>query len=207
MKQPVNRNNQSNIDKEKVFKMIDNYVYLYHTETLIALPLYPESIEDSTNVTFASEHPMGRSAPIFSYSNSGPRSFQVQLPLHRDMMNEINVGKSNLDIDAMKDENIDYLDVMVNQLQSAALPNYAAAEKMINPPRIAVRFGSSIFCKGVINGPVSVVHSGPILSYPDGSEKYALVTVSFAIYETDPYDAYTVQKLGGFRSLSKTLER
>lgn len=203
--QLVDRNNLLIPKTDKSFKMIDNYIYLYHTDTLIALPLYPESIEDSINVEFSSELPMGRSAPIYSYSNSGPRSFQVQLPLHRDMMNEINVTSSNLNISNLSDE--DYVDIMVRQLQSAALPKYASAEKMINPPIVAVRFGQSIFCKGVINGPVSAVHSGPILTYRNGVEKYAMITVSFSIYEVDPYDAETVAKYGGYRGLSTTLER
>ena len=137
MQQLVNRNNQFVPQADKTFKMIDNYIYLYHTDTLVAIPLYPESIEDSMEVNFSSETPMGRSAPIFAYSSSGPRSFQVQLPLHRDMMNEINLNTSNLNIKNLEDE--DYIDLLINQLQSAALPRYAASEKMINPPMVAVR--------------------------------------------------------------------
>lgn len=205
MQQLVNRNNLFVPQTNKTFRMIDNYIYLYHTDTLIAIPLYPESIEDSMNVNFSYETPMGRSAPIFSYSDSGPRSFQVQLPLHRDMVNEINMSDSNLNIDNLTDS--DYVDVLVNQLQSAALPRYRASEKMINPPIIAVRFGHSIFCKGVVSGPVSVVHSGPILTFKDGKEKYALVTVSFSMNEIDPYDADVVALQGGYRGLSTTLER
>ena len=187
------------------FSMIDNYIYLYHTKTLIALPLYPESLSDSTSVEFSATSPLSRSAPIYSYVKSGPRAVQITLPLHRDMMNEINVAASNLDVSNLSDE--DYVDIMVRQLQSAAVPRYASAEKMINPPIVAVRFGQSIFCKGVINGPVSAVHSGPILTYKNGSEKYAMITVSFSIYEVDPYDAETVAKYGGYRGLSTTLER
>lgn len=205
MQQPVNRKNLLVPQSNKVFQMIDNYIYLYHTDTLIAIPLYPESIEDTMSVSFATETPMSRSAPIYSYSNSGPRSFQVQLPIHRDMMNEINTGVSNLNIDELGQD--DYVDLMIRQLQAAALPTYAAAEKMVNPPIIAVRFGNSIFCKGVIIGPLSVAHSGPILTCADGTNKYAVVTISFAISEIDPYDAESVTILGGYRGLSTTLER
>ena len=44
----------------------------------------------------------------------------------------------------------DYVDLMINQLQSIALPNYAASQKMVDPPIIAIRFGNAVFCKGVV---------------------------------------------------------
>lgn len=188
---------------EKPFNMIDNYIYIYHTNTLIALPLFPNSIQDSMVTTYQQNMPMSRSAPIVSYSNSGPRSLQLELPLHRDMMNSINVENSTLfgsRIDELSED--DYVDKMINQLQSIALPRYASAEKMVNPPLVAVRFGNSIFCKGVVDGGVTTTHSGPILT----NNKYALVTVSFTVMEVDPYDADTVALEGGFRGIRTTLE-
>ena len=199
--QNVNSNDQFNVNLKRTFSMIDNYIYLYHTDTLIAIPMFPESIEDSMVVDYATTHPLSRSAPIFSYSKSGPRSFNIELPLHRDMMNEINVQDSNLNIDILSDD--DYVDIMIKQLQAAALPKYGASEKMVNPPLVAVRFGNDIFCKGVVQGSVSCRHSGPILP----NNKYSMVTVTFAIAEVDPYDAETVMIEGGYRGLSRTLER
>lgn len=189
--------------ESKYFSMIDNYIYLYHTDTLIALPLFPESIQDSMVTTYTPSNPMSRSAPIYSYSYSGPRSLTIELPLHRDMMNSVNIDNSSLfsaKIDELSSD--DYVDIMINQLQSAALPKYASAEKMIDPPLVAIRFGNSIFCKGVVEGGVSTTHSGPILA----NNKYALVTVSFTINEVDPYDAQTVALEGGFRGIRTTLE-
>ena len=188
---------------EKPFNMIDNYIYIYHTNTLIALPLFPDSIQDSMVTTYQQNMPMSRSAPIFSYSSSGPRSLQLELPLHRDLMNSINVENSTLfgsRVDKLSED--DYVDTMINQLQSIALPRYASAEKMVNPPLVAVRFGNSIFCKGVVDGGVTTTHSGPILT----DNKYALVTVSFTVTEVDPYDADTVALEGGFRGIRTTLE-
>lgn len=184
----------------KTFSMIDNYVYLYHTDTLIAIPLYPESIQDSMSVEFNQTHPLSRSAPIFSYSKSGPRTLQIEIPLHRDMMHEINLQASNLKIDALSSD--DYVDILVKQLQAAALPKYGAAQKMVNPPIVAVRFGADIFCKGVVQGSVTCTHSGVILQ----NNKYSLVTVSFAIAEIDPYDAESVMSEGGYRGIRSTLE-
>lgn len=201
MKQPVNKDYLYNGTESKVFSMIDNYVYLYHTDTLIAIPTYPESIADSTSVQFSQTTPLSRSAPIYSYVNSGPRGFSVSLMLHRDMMNDINIASSNLKIDNLDDE--DYVDIMVKQLQGAVLPRYAAAEKMVNPPIVAVRFGNDIFCKGVLTGGITTTYSGPILR----TNKYACINVDFTIQEIDPYDADTAMLLGHYRGLNTTLER
>lgn len=198
---PVNADNMYAGSTEKVFTMIDNYIYLYHTDTLIAIPTYPESIADTMSVTFNSASLLSRSAPIFSYSHSGPRSFQISLHLHRDMMNSVNISSSNLKVPDLADE--DYIDILIKQLQAAALPKYAAAEKMVNPPIIAVRFGKDIFCKGVVSDGISTQYSGPILR----TDKYAEVTISFTINEIDPYDATSVLYLGHYRGITQTLER
>ena len=183
------------------FSMIDNYIYLYHTKTLIALPLYPESLSDSTSVEFSATSPLSRSAPIYSYVKSGPRAVQITLPLHRDMMNAVNVKASTLNVPNLAET--DYVDIMINQLQSIALPRYAATEKMVDPPLIAVRFGQELFIKGVVIGEVSTQYETPILT----TDKYARVTVSFTVNEVDPYDAAGVAKFGSFRGLSQDLER
>lgn len=199
--QPVSSDNLYNYQVTKTFNMIDNYIYVYHTDTLIALPMYPESVQDTMSTNYGETMPLLRSAPIYSYQSSGPRTLQLELPLHRDMTNQINMDASILKIDNLSDE--DYVDIMVKQLQAAALPRYVASEKMVNPPLIAVRLGDDLFCKGVIQGGVSVTKSGPILR----TNKYALVTVTFTVHEVDPYDADTVAQMGGFRGLNTTLER
>lgn len=201
MKQLVNKNYQYSGEKSKNFAMIDNYIYLYHTDTLVAIPTYPESISDTMGINYSQTTPISRSAPIFSYVNSGPRAFAVSLQLHRDMMNDINKASSNLKVDNIDDE--DYVDLMVKQLNAAVLPRYAAAEKMVNPPIIAVRFGKDIFCKGVITGGITTTYSGPILR----TDKYAQINIDFTINEIDPYDADTVMNVGHYRGLNTTLER
>lgn len=201
MKQPVNKDYLYNGEEHKVFSMIDNYIYLYHTDTLIAIPTYPETISDTMSVNFSNSTPLSRSAPIYSYVNSGPRSFAISLNLHRDMMNDINVASSNLKIDNLDDK--DYVDIMIKQLNAAALPRYAATEKMVNPPIVAVRFGKDIFCKGVITGGLTTTYSGPILR----TDKYAQVNIDFTLSEIDPYDADTVMQVGHYRGLNTSLER
>lgn len=173
----VDSNGGVSISNTPHFNMIDNYIYLYHTSTLIILPTFPETITDAVSTTYGSTQIMGRSAPIYSYSNSGPRSIDISLKLHRDMMNEINTSSyssSNLntgmamfkdDINIQKKiQRDDYIDIMIRELQSIAFPNYKSSEKMVNPPLVAVRFGDEVFCKGIVEGGVQVSYSGPILA-------------------------------------------
>ena len=196
----VNSSEQFVQSKTKVFNMIDNYIYLYHTDTLIALPIYPDTVDDTMSILYSTSTTLSGSAPIYSFSNSGPRTLGVSLKLHRDMMNQINTENSSLKIPNLSDD--DYLDVAIKQLQAVALPRYTQTIKMVHPPLVAIRFGNDIFCKGVINGQVSVQYEAPILT----NGKYAQVTVSFSISEVDPYDADTVMKMGSFRGLNTDLE-
>lgn len=59
---------------KRIYQPIDNYLYLYHTNTLVILPGFPDNMSDSTSVSFNQSTALGRSAPIFSYTGSGPRS-------------------------------------------------------------------------------------------------------------------------------------
>lgn len=180
-------------------KLIENYIYLYHLDTFVILPTYPESITDTLNSTFTSTSILARSAPIYSYSYSGPRNVQFSLSLHRDMMTQINYGVSNLKIELGDD----YVDTIVKNLQAIALPKYSASNKMVNPPMIAVRLGNEVFVKGIVNGGITVTKSLPILQ----DNRYANVDINFVVSEVDPYDAETVATQGSLRGLSRTLER
>ncbi len=184
-------------------RMIDNYMYMYHTQTLIVLPTYPEQIQDSMGANFAQTTPLARSAPIFSYQNSGPRSINVSLKLQRELMTQVNWRVSNASV-AMGD---DYVDTMIKQMRAAVMPKYSASSKMVDPPIIAVRFGDDIFCKGVINGSISISYDLPIIEDREGKSKYSIVNVAFPMVEVDPYEAESVMVLGGYRGLSTTLER
>lgn len=183
----------------KIFNMIDNYIYLYHTDTFVIIPAYPQSFTDSMSVNFNQETPLSRSAPIFSYASSGPRSINVDLNLHRELMYQINYGVSNAPVNL----NDDYVDILIKELQAAVLPTYSAASKMVDPPLVAVRFGNEIFCKGVLTGSVSTTYELPVLQ----GGKYAQVGINFNVQEVDPYDALQVSKVGSYRGLDTSLER
>lgn len=183
--------------------LIENYIYLYHTKTFIILPSWPENLQESTGVTFASNTPMLRTAPIYSYSYSGPRSITVQMLLHRDLMTNINLENTSLQLPV----GMDYVDLLTKQIQAVALPSYDSAAKLVDPPIVAVRFGDEIYIKGVVIGSVTLGRNLPIIEDAAGQSKYAQVSVGFTVYEITPYDAQSVMQTGSFRGLDTTLER
>ena len=186
----------------KSFILPDNYIYISHIGDdgeYLLLPVYPESIQDSMQSTFAQTNALSRSAPVFTYSNSGPRSVNVDLPLHRDMMDYVNLGASNISLE----DGEDYIDVLIRKLQSISVPKYNLINKAVEPPTVAVRFGNEIFIRGIVSGPINITYAKPILN----NGKYAQVTVGFTVYETDPYDATSIAKNGSFRGMTRGMRK
>lgn len=183
------------------FQMINNYIYLYNVDKYIILPEYADEINDSSQAHFSTSTPLSRSAPIYSYSDSGPRSVTARFTFHREMMKQINYKNNSIVTD-------DYVDELIKQVQACILPSYSVSSKMVNPPIVAFRMGEDIFIKGVINGNLGLTYNVPILE----NGKYALVSFTLSISEIDPYDAQTVMKTGSYRvastgNLNTTLER
>ena len=183
----------------RILENIDNYIYFHHLKSLVIVPSYPDTISDTMAVNFAQSTPLGRSAPIYSFSNSGPRTINVDLKLHRELMTQVNYQNSKLNAEL----NDDVVDTFLKQIRASALPEYSASSKMVNPPIISCKFGKDIFCKGVVSGAVGVSYELPII----GDGKYAYVGVSFTLQEIEPYDASTVFEVGGYRGLTTSLER
>ena len=180
--------------QERTMQLINNYIYLYHTDTWLVLPEYPDSVSDKIQSTFSQQNALSRTAPVFTYSNSGPRSVQINLHIHRDLLDDVNIDTSNLRLEI--DE--DYVDALIRNLQSIALPSYRTAEKMVNPPMVAVKLGEEIFVKGVVIGGVSIEWQKPIMV----GNRYAQCTLNFEVFEVDPYDAESVGQLGSFRGIT-----
>ena len=179
----------------------DNYLYISHLDEEFQfwrIPVTPETINDSMSVNFQSTNALGRSAPVYTYSNSGPRTVQISLKFHRDMMDAINVGVSN----AQLKEGEDYVENLINALQAIAVPKYTMTNKAIEPPMVALRIANQVFIKGVVTGSIGVNYSLPILS----NGKYAVVDVTLTISEVDPYTASEVLRSGGFRGVIQTLK-
>ena len=93
--------------------------------------------------TFTPTTALGRTAPVYTFSNSGPRTVQIELPLHRDLMDDVNIGVSNSKLG----EGEDYVDNLLRALQAIALPRYNLQNKAIEPPLVAIRISNEIFRK------------------------------------------------------------
>ena len=187
---------------QKIFSLPDNYIYISHLDSNLQywfLPACPDSITDEFRSTFPEQNALGRTAPVYTFSNAGPRVIQVSLVLHRDMMDDINLGKSNVTLGVGED----YVENLIHALQTIAIPKYNLSNKAVEPPLVAIRFADQIFIKGVVTSGVSVVYKKPILY----NNKYAEVSISFTVSEVDPYDATTVYKNGSFRGVVRTLKR
>lgn len=178
--------------------VLTNYMYLYHTDQWILLPQYPDTINDSLGSSFQGTTSLGRTAPVQSYNNSGPREVQIKFKFHRDELNSVNYKASNMELK----EGEDYADAVIRQLQAVVLPKYQNAAKSIIPPVVALRYGNEVFIKGVVSGGISITYGKPILE----NYKYAVIEISFNITEIDPYDAESVQVDGSFRGITKTFK-
>ena len=187
---------------EQNYILPDNYIYISHLDEDMRfwrLPSCPETISDSMGSTFGETTALGRTAPVYTYSRSGPRQVQINLALHRDMMDDVNAGISN----AKLRDGEDYVDNLIRALQSISVPKYNLKNKAIEPPLVALRLSNEVFIKGVVNGSIGLVYKLPILS----NGKYAEVTLSLTVSEVDPYDSTTVFANGSFRGVVQTLKK
>jgi hypothetical protein len=175
----------------------DCYLYISHLDEgyqYWQLPGYPEKVTDNMASEFAANTALGRSAPVYTFSHSGPRTITINLSFHRDMFEEM---PSNV----IPNDDEDKAESFIHALQAIAVPKYNLSNKAIEPPLVALRLNRQIFIKGIVSGGVSVTYGKPILS----NEKYAAIKISFTIYEVDPYDSTTVFQNGSFRGLTATL--
>ena len=191
--------------QDDIFSRIlpDCYLYISHLDEAYQywmLPGYPDKVTDQMNSSFPETTALGRSAPVYTFSNSGPRTIQISLSFHRDAFDEINNfqypnGSSKfIDGDDMAEK-------FIHALQAIAVPKYNLSNKAIEPPLVAIRLGREVFIKGIVSSGISVTYNKPILV----NEKYAFIDVSFTVSEVDPYDSTTVFQNGSFRGLTATL--
>lgn len=177
---------------------VENYIYMYHLQEFIVLPSFVDSVQENFNINWQPTTPLGRSAPIYSYQSSGPRTLQLSFDLHRDMMFQINKGISNAKL-ALGD---DYVDTLIKDLQACVLPDYDGTAKAVNPPVVALRIGDDIFIKGIITSNLGITWRYPILS----NGKYSNMNINLSISEIDPYDARTVRTVGSYRNINTDLD-
>ena len=179
----------------------ENYIYISHLDEdfqFWRLPCCPETISDTMQSTFGETNALGRSAPVFTYSKSGPRQVQIELKLHRDLMDDVNIGVSNAEVRTGED----YIDSLVRALQSISVPKYNLSDKAVEPPLVAMRLSNEVFVKGVVNGAIGITYKLPLLA----NGRYAQISLSINVSEVDPYDATTVFKNGSFRGVVQSLK-
>ena len=184
------------------YTLPENYIYISHLGDdgeYFILPNFPDSIQDSMQSDFSSTNALSRSAPVYTYVNSGPRQMQITLNLHRDLMESVNSGVATVEVELGDD----YIDTLIKKLQAIALPKYNLSNKLVEPPLVALRFSNEVFIKGIVTGGVTITYNKPILN----GGKYANVTVAFQVYEVDPYDATTVAKNGSFRGVTRGMRK
>ena len=188
---------------DNIFNRIlpDCYLYISHLDLpeeskYWQLPGYPDDITDQMDSQFTPNTALGRSAPVYTFSNSGPRSINIKLSFHRDMFDE-------MPCNVQPAVGEDHADCFIHALQAIAVPRYNLSNKAVEPPLVALRLGREIFIKGIVSGGVSVTYSKPILV----NEKYARMEISFTITEVDPYDSTTVFTNGSFRGMTATMRQ
>lgn len=179
--------NKKNGNASKLKIPTDNYIVFHHTGKSFVIPVDPDSVADSMGASFASNHPLSRSAPIFSYQSSGPRSVQVSFTLHRDLCREFNP------------ESADMVEELVNNLEGMVLPDYNSANKVVNPPIVSLKIRDEIYIKGVVQN-VGKSFNLPLLNY-GGQYKYAIVNLNFSVQEVQPYSASILSTIKGGRRI------
>ncbi len=187
------------INTKKLLKQTvpDNKLILHHLPDdhpahILTIPVDPDAISDSMGASFAENFPLSRSAPIFSYQNSGPRNVQVSFTLHRDLVREYNPE--------LAEQGLDPVDLLIENIDALVLPDYDSANKIVNPPVVSLKIRDEIYIKGVVTGSTGVTYNLPIINYGKAGEplyKYALVSISFGISEITPYSASILPQVGG----------
>lgn len=194
---------EEQLRKNKKFEQVvppDNYLYFHHLGKGITLPIDPDNISDSMGASWSSSTPLSRSAPIQSYSSSGPRTVSVQFLLHRDLVKQFNpdwLGKKDLGWQ----NGYDVVDLLIDNLEACVLPVYQSTGKVVNPPIVSMKIRDEIYVKGTV-GSISKGFQLPIINYgTDRSPlfKYAVVNLGFSVTEITPYDASIISGFGGFR--------
>jgi hypothetical protein len=198
--------NKNNIGGNSIIDRIlpDCYLYISHLDNEFQywqLPGYPDEVTDQMDSAFTPTTALGRSAPVYTFSSSGPRTVQISLSFHRDMFEDINQFHINEFNDRTYRDGDDLCEHFIHALQAIAVPKYNLNNKAIEPPLVAIRLGREVFIKGVVTSGIGVTYGKPILV----NEKYATMKISFTIAEVDPYDSTTVFTNGSFRGLTQTL--
>lgn len=215
------------------------YIYISHLDDIEGedfrfwhLPQFPDTITDTMNSTFEGSNALGRSAPVFTYSNSGPRTVSVTLNLLRDLMDEINAtgifASTEWRDKLMPDNKIhpwtfieeekDKSGKIIKPAQAfvgnedytdqliRALQSISVPKYNVSNSAVEPPLVAIKFGREIfIKGVVSGSISVTYTKPILSDEKYNQVQITFSVTEVDPYDATSVFKNGSFRGITNTL--
>ncbi|AWD93029.1 hypothetical protein HSE3_gp077 [Bacillus phage vB_BceM-HSE3] len=150
---------------------ITGLVYNMNTGTKFEFPAMPDEISDNENAQFEDQAIAGRSAPIFNYSSSGPRSVSFSITLHDDYCK-------------------DGILATVNKFKALVYPSY---RELIASPKCYIRIGDFIRCICVVES-VDVTWKKP---YRNGIYIVADVNISLKEVADVPYSTHEIE--GGIR--------
>lgn len=183
---------------DRAFVDVQCYMYFHHLDKYMIIPLYPNNVQDQMTIQMPNQSILGRSAPIFTYSSSGPRTVNFSMTVHRDMLRQVNLTNGTITSD-------DYIDTLIKLMQACTVPEYSDPQKLINPPVVTLRIVDEIYIKGVIQGQVGIRYKAPVLNTVFG-KKYSQVEVGFNIAEFDPFSASQIAKYGSFRGYNSSMD-
>lgn len=207
---------------------LSNYIYLYHLNLYWFIPMYPDDISDSMGSTFSRTDALSRSAPVFTYSSSGPRNVTISLSLHRDMMREY-AKADGRSLDRSKFYRMggvqnqiamplggydsffpaefegtpsslseDYIDSLVRALQATALPNYNSYNQN-SKVVVPPMVAVRLGNEIFIKGVITSEITVNKKKPIMADGKYSTINLQFTVSEVDPYTANQVEQQGSFR--------
>ena len=170
----------------------DCWIYIYHLDHFYNLPVTPETLPNTYQVTYNTETLMNRTSPKITYSGSGPRTLSVSLVIHTQMFQ-----LDNPDIT----ENV--TKALINDLIACAYPQYNPETSEIVPPMVLLKFGEISTIRGVVSGQINCSYEGPWLK--DGTR--AVANITFPVIERDQFSAEYISQFGSNPQIPFDLER
>lgn len=164
----------------------------------IDLPMTPAQINDNNSANFSQQTILSRSAPVYSYISTGPRTITWSMKLHREMMDDMDYSSYNVGTGSYKSLNTikserGSLEVLTECLQLVVVPTYTNST-MVIPPKVTIKI-ENLKITGIVRS-IQSTWELPIVN-----NKYMVVTHNLSVEEIDPYDSSSILRLGGYRGL------
>lgn len=197
------------VEKLPQYDIIDNYLWISNlgeNGLYFILPTWPNSIQDQMQNSYNPTNSLSRSAPMYSYQYSGPRTISFNLELHREMLDLVNITNDTIIKykNTLKEDSYDTVDTLLKAVSSLSAPKYTLSTRAVEPPTVAVKIGTEVYIKGIVNNSINIEYRKPLIKYEDGKTRYAVCSINFVVTEVDPYDSATLYRTGSFRNITST---